>query len=887
MSIRKYTVQQLLALRDSPLVEKPAELPAIEQWIEYVYVDIDGKREKLRIPHSESSQPSQAHHHSRPSASSRQQQRGAADASPMGNFSAGQRPSVVQTRSATKMGDDVTLGPPKMTFASSRNLSKLTDLSDKPAPPLIEGVQDEQQQQENQPRSRLFGEKPGNRKSTTDTDGKHNRENWMEARQRKHQTGEEEKAEGVDRNSRFGRRDREQDGDRRNAFGDRPDVRWGPREERKQNGEKQGGWRERASQRERDWDKGGQVDKVPEWVDDLGSQDDDSGMLSQPKNQEEFEKWKRAQHARNKKSVEEQPVDPIPDEPSPLLKDAPKPKPPAMTLKLEGFGGLGDFKRTVNASDPQSTSIGTTKSKSRFMSFLGPKEVEPREAPLASENAPTPTAHDSAKDSAEDKEGFQRILQMLGGTGISRSGSVPEPTSPPPARQISNGTKPRSRFTDFFDQSAKSPERLQSPPSNAQEVLHGTGSDMLQRAPGMAADPNMFGPQLPMSRASEQPPRTHATLATTSTEPIIPMDGLPGQQRPLSGRMNDVFLDQPPSRGAATPDINIQHLLASQRNQRQQQGQGDEQSQFLLNLMRGGSSQPPSQQAPRQESNFPLWLDPPPNMPETHVPKPRAPHPPGLFEDHLHRTHHHDPQRQDSQQPHQMPVDMQLPLRRQSQRAAPSFFDEQNLFLQQHHQQQQQQQQHQHQQQQQRHHHRHFTEPPHQQPQTQQGMPLNRRMNGHPNAGLQMQIPPQQPPQFPPDAFIQSPTGQQGPPPGFNPHMPRHPPGIGGNAPNIFMPPQPQPPHQTPHLQQHSQRDAPPPGFGLLGGGLSMMTQPPQHTSSQPNPPPGFYSSSGGGPPGIPPPGFMHIRSPPGDTVATGRGYSGGTVFDGLGQSRR
>jgi len=778
------------------------------------------------------------------------------------------------------------LGPPKMTFASSRNLSKLTDLGDKSVTPLTEGSLDEQQQ-ENQPRSRFLGDKPGNRKSLTDTDGKHNRESWMEARQRKNQTGEDEKAEGGERGgARFGRRDREPDGERRNGFGDKPDARWGPREERRQNGEKPGGWRERAAQREREWDKGGQADKVPEWADDLGSKYDDWGVLSQPRNQEQFEKWKRAQHARNKKSVEE-PVDLIPDEPPPPPKEAPKPKVAAEPLKLEGFGGLGDFKRTGNSPETQLTGIGTTKGKSRFMSFLGPKDVEPRDGPPALENAPTPAAHDSAKDTAEDKEGFQRILQMLGSTGISQGGPLPEPTSPPPVRQVSDGTRSRSRFTDFFDQSVKSPERLQSPPSNTHEVLQGMGSDMLQRGPGIAADPNMFGPQIPMSRASEQPPRTQQpTQAATSPDPVIPMDGLRGQQRPLSGRMNDVFLDQPPSRGAATPDINIQHLLASQRNQRQQQGPGDEQTQFLLNLMRGGSSRPSSQQNPRQDSNFPLWLDPT-NMPETHAPKPRAPHPSGVFEDHIFRTHHHDLQRQEQQQPHQMPVDMQPSQRRQSQRAGPSFFDEQSLFLQQH-QQQQQQQQHQ---QQQRHHHRNYTEPPHQQPQLQQSMPPNRRMSGHPSAGLQMQIPPQQPlPQFPQDVFLQSPTGQQGPPPGFNPHMPRHPPGIGGNAPNIFMPPQPQPTHQAQHPQQQAQCDAPPPGFGLIGGGSSMMPQPPQHPSSQPNPPPGFYSSSsggGGGPPGILPPGFMQMRSPAGDNVAAGRVYGGGAVFDGLGQLRR
>ncbi|KAF2859280.1 hypothetical protein K470DRAFT_259040 [Piedraia hortae CBS 480.64] len=49
----KYTQKELLHLRDSPLVKRPAHLPAIEQWIEYVFDDSNGTRERLRIPHSE------------------------------------------------------------------------------------------------------------------------------------------------------------------------------------------------------------------------------------------------------------------------------------------------------------------------------------------------------------------------------------------------------------------------------------------------------------------------------------------------------------------------------------------------------------------------------------------------------------------------------------------------------------------------------------------------------------------------------------------------------------------------------------------------------------------------------------------------------------------
>lgn len=100
MPTHKYTEAQLKHLRSSPLVKKPEHLPPVEQWIEYVYADGDS-REKLRIPHSESQQ----HQAQQKDASSKAgirapRQSAGGDASPMGNFSTGQRPSLLQTRSS-------------------------------------------------------------------------------------------------------------------------------------------------------------------------------------------------------------------------------------------------------------------------------------------------------------------------------------------------------------------------------------------------------------------------------------------------------------------------------------------------------------------------------------------------------------------------------------------------------------------------------------------------------------------------------------------------------------------------------------------------------------------------------------------------------------------
>jgi hypothetical protein len=101
MAIRQYTKEELLYLKQSPLVQKPDNLPAIEQWIEYVYVDKDS-REKLRIPHSESQQ---AQSNTNTRRQQTQSSRGAGgDGSPMGNFSTGVRPSLMPRTNASRSG---------------------------------------------------------------------------------------------------------------------------------------------------------------------------------------------------------------------------------------------------------------------------------------------------------------------------------------------------------------------------------------------------------------------------------------------------------------------------------------------------------------------------------------------------------------------------------------------------------------------------------------------------------------------------------------------------------------------------------------------------------------------------------------------------------------
>lgn len=837
MAIRQYTRDELLHLRESPLIAKPENLPAIEQWLEYVYVDRDS-REKLRIPHSEAQQQQQQTHN----AANQTKRKTPGEASPMGNFGAGSsRPSLLATRShgGSRTGgeselvypgfvpglmrarvDDVSLGPSKTIFASSRNVHKLGD-----------GEKNGDGEEQEGPRSRFFGGDKSNRKSLNEKEGGHTRVDWT----RRGMGADEEKSD-----SRWGRREKDGEGERRNGYGDRHEPRWG---EKRQNGEKQGGWRDRERERrEPEWNRDNRPEKEPEWMDDPAPNgDDDLRTMGMPRNQEQFQKWKEAMSG---KKTQAEPPPPEP-EPTPT---ATAQKATAAPLKLDGFvdkgfGGWGEGRPPVSMPEgaPSSAKGATAKGKgSRFASIFKESQAKEEPPPPLPETGIQAIAGQVANGAAEDEAGFKRILQMLGNTTVSQPAATPEgPSSPQPKANANGSMKQKSRFTGFFDQAGpKSPERMQSPPEQVAprhlEDIFASSRGMPQEGSGMFGGP-------PEPRYNDQGRGQLPSM--TSPEPPPGLNG--GNQRSQqSSRMNDLFLEQPPSRGTGTPDVHVQNLLAAQQRVPRPQAQDNKNSEFLLNLLQmKGSSRPPSQQA--RPDNFSLWLDQPNNMPEPHAPKPRVPPPPGLFEDQLLRNTPLEPQRQDAQQMH----GNEMPHRRQSQRAAPGvppgFYDEQSMFMQQ---------------QQAR---RNYVDQP------QQPQQPGRRMSGHPNLP-QMQIPPGMQPQQqqyggpPPPDFIQSPTG--GPPPGFNPHMARHPSGL-GNIPNIFQAP-----------QQHGrgeQPPPPPPGFG--GSGVGGMQSPPGAGM-----PPGYY---GPGPGGVPP-GFPAMRGPEGMAAGGGRGRPYEGVHEGMGGRR-
>ncbi|GAB7362714.1 hypothetical protein MBLNU230_g3020t1 [Neophaeotheca triangularis] len=843
MSVRQYSAEQLLHLRHSPLVKKPEDLPAIEQWIEYVYTDKDSN-EKLRIPRS--SQQPQSAEQRQPSQQQEKRQAGNngngnsgrekridGEATPMGAFGAGQRPSLLQTRMSSKTGaEDVVLGPSKTSFTSSRNISRFSEGADK----AIDGEETDSAQRR----------WPPNRKTAVanEVEGRsHGKESWTTARERRARENDEPGTEGRERNGRYSKRDNtEEDGERpRRGFGFGKDPRWGNNDDSKpQNSDRRGGWREREKEkRETGWDRGTRVEKEPEWMDapavpSKETEINDPGFMSH--SHEEFQRWKEQMKASKSGSIEEKPAQ-TPEPPTPVRETAP-PK-PSTPLVLEGlnsqpFGGWGEGRRAEDAPPGLPTpKAATGKGKaSRFGGFFAqqaPKE-EPQPEPQQPETNIQQAANAMANGSSEDKEGFQRILQMLGGANISKPTAPPgsaapaipsDPASPAP-KSAANGSRKQSRFFGG-DQKPMSPQQQRSPkgaPFPFQN-LEGSRKD----GPAMEEPRALLESRFPPMMQDQQRSST-----VTSADMFSPPSSSNHEQRPSSSRFPE-HLQSPPSRGAATPEMSIQDLIA-QQNRRPPQV--DKNGDFLLSLLNSKQSKPQPQRPPPED--FQLWRDHPP---ETHAPQPRAPPPPGFFDDQLLRN---EMPRQDSQSM----MGNQMPQRRTSQRAAPQsgpppgFFDE-NLFLQQQQQQQQQQQR------------RSSNFPDQQQQQLPRTLPgqnpsANRRMSAHP--GQQQGQPPLPPP--PPGMHPQFLTSESNtgnfpqaplpPPPGFNPHM-RHPPGFGGGGggPGLFQQPQ----HQVP------------------AGGFAGMGMGPQQATSPPgvNAPPGFFGPGMGAGAG-PPPGFMPLRSP-------------------------
>lgn len=185
---------------------------------------------------------------------------------------------------------------------------------------------------------------------------------------------------------------------------------------------------------DREWNRGGREEKDPEWM--LESEAEER---KQVRTAEDIEKWKASMKASKTELQPEPTTDPMPTShdrsSSGTIQNGGKGKNDAPLVSdptLDKFFGLWNVPPTPNGvnnnnqgSDDktkQETARTNAPKPSRFTGFFNPKPettASPAEEPK-SPSGPTASVKDS---SSEDKEGFQRILQMLGG-GTQTSSNI-------------------------------------------------------------------------------------------------------------------------------------------------------------------------------------------------------------------------------------------------------------------------------------------------------------------------------------------------------------------------------------------------------------------------------------------------------------------------------
>ncbi|KAF8421241.1 hypothetical protein EV426DRAFT_220148 [Tirmania nivea] len=252
----------------------------------------------------------------------------------------------------------------------------------------------------------------------------------------------------------------------------------------------------------RDDDRNQRVEKDPEWLDAAPGESEGKG---QAHSMEEFQRWK----SRMKASEEKKPKTPVEENlsyegerPSPASHPTKEEKPEPVTEAplsspitengVDRFFTLWNPPSSAKSPDsiPDSQvrppAVGRS---SKFSSFFvsteqpSPRQPTPQQPttqfqPMTQEQRqPTPSTNPD-NSTSEDKEGFRRILQMLGGTGrpggggLSLSGSQTPPIqSPLPAMQFKSSASPEIP-SPHHSQHSQPPQQHQQHQQHQQQHHH-------------------------------------------------------------------------------------------------------------------------------------------------------------------------------------------------------------------------------------------------------------------------------------------------------------------------------------------------------------------------------------------------------------------------------
>ncbi|KAL6719127.1 hypothetical protein ACLMJK_003364 [Lecanora helva] len=503
---QSYSRNELLRLRESPLVCKPANLPSVEEWMGPIPDQSQGQNQNQR----------------RTANRGRNEEASTNDGTP-----SRKPPFEGKARSGNAPGETI-LGPPKTIFASasgSRNSNKILDSPHRSSfsnhdessvkfdRKSIKDRHDKDDPKDAEQSRDSRGGPHHNRRSVKDDN-----ELWSSVRQ--------PKSSGLDESDRPHRRngDRvyDKDGqggrDNRTPRSSENPCRDGGRENHMDNGTRRQGlgrgrnepsWyrketrteekelekqqntkprdmqdKERGGARwpDRDWTRGAKADSDPEWMEAPVSDHAD-----QSHTQEDFERWKermksgsasksnpkveqRGSHDRTSSGAGTSNAKTKVD--TPLVVDS----------SVDGFFGLWNQPRNISDDEDHANGIQANPTKSgskiakasKFTGFFNPKPdtALPKEKPVPPLSAPT------ANSPSEDKEAFQRVLNMLGQQQQPQNGVPDAPlrayqqrdTMASPPTSASRGTESSDLYGLL---TAKSP--------TANHALQGRDSEFLMK----------------------------------------------------------------------------------------------------------------------------------------------------------------------------------------------------------------------------------------------------------------------------------------------------------------------------------------------------------------------------------------------------------------------
>ncbi|EED22138.1 conserved hypothetical protein [Talaromyces stipitatus ATCC 10500] len=648
---RRYEIEELLWLRDSPLVTKPDKLPPIEEWMG---------------PISDPATRKPNHRENQTDSTTTQR-----------------RPSLFgESRhiSRNSNSEDIVLGPPKTAFASASrihgkssydNTERTTRYND-----TEEGKGDrftfrdklskEREGVDLDKRDGRFGGPNGRRNDREDWNAGRPRRTFgqEEGDQRPRRNGDTNRWEARDKQDENGlsRNPKDKDGRFEKEGRFEKDGRYikkdAPRGRHEQSwfrDEGAGGdgvpldeekpfmrereWRRDRQLPDRDWNRGTRVEQDPEWMDST-----DRDEPKQAHTQEDFQRWKERMKAGSSNPAQtEEKRDATPEQASPDVRKT-------EANRLDGelfatskghlpvdagfgkfFGILGENKQSapeaVASPNPlefarkESAAAKTAKS-SRFAGLFSPP-------PDTLAKAPDPVqaiAHPDRPASTDaDQEGFQRILQMLGGSK-SRN------TTP----QVDSSQQPRPPSYVMRDQGRPTPPPgLPSPTRNAvnrpDELLAGqetTTPRSMHPPPGMEGmlprDPqahfqdrenllrlmqqvNVSSPTMSHGNA---PPPSHLGQSGHHTPGILNVpDLLSRPQGMQKGPSNQPFLDDPAIANMQRPD--------KEQQVRKHPVNGPPQMQYFDDIPFAGGSQGAQGPTPGAGRD--------PQLPPSHMGIPRPP----------------------------------------------------------------------------------------------------------------------------------------------------------------------------------------------------------------------------------------------------------------------